>query len=286
MATIKKPNIHLVKKNLLSQSSLNDLNKNFDYIFHFAAKIGVQHVLNSPYDVLSQNIQMLKNVITFGKKQENLKKLVFASTSEVYAGSLENGTLKFPTPEDSLLSLPKLTHPRTSYMLSKIYGEVMCLHSNLPIMIVRPHNFYGPRMGMSHVIPELISRSSNSDEHELEVYSPGHLRTFCFIEDAVSIISKLTFNKKTVGGTYNVGNNSEEITMYDLAKKIIKINKSKQLIKKSKVTEGSPKRRIPDMKKTFEITGRHKFTTLNSGILKTKNWYEKYIFNKKFNSAI
>ena len=102
---------------------------------------------------------MLRNIITFGKRQENLERLIFTSTSEVYAGTLKYFSLKIPTPENTPLALTELSENRTSYMLSKIYGEALCLHSGLPVTIVRPHNFYGPRMGLSHVIPELFKES-------------------------------------------------------------------------------------------------------------------------------
>ena len=89
------------------------------------------------------------------------KLFVFASTSEVYAGSLEHFGLPIPTPETAPLGLPDLGRPRTTYMLSKIYGEALCRHAGLPFTILRPHNLYGPRMGMAHVIPELHARATH-----------------------------------------------------------------------------------------------------------------------------
>ena len=61
--------------------------------------------------------------------------------------------------EDTPLTVADLERPRTSYMLSKIYGEALCRYSGLPFTIVRPHNVYGPRMGMAHVVPELLDRA-------------------------------------------------------------------------------------------------------------------------------
>ena len=90
------------------------------------------------------------NAIDIAKKQKRLKRLLFASTSEVYAGTLRYHGLEFPTTEETPLTVSDLRHPRTSHMLSKIYGEALLRQSNLPYTIFRPHNFYGPRMGMSH----------------------------------------------------------------------------------------------------------------------------------------
>ncbi len=143
------------RKDVLEPASLDAFDNDYDYVFHLAAIIGVSNVLKRPYAVLGDNVTMLLSLLSFAKRQTKLKRFVFASTSEVYAGLLENFTLPIPTPESVALGLPDLRHPRTSYMLSKIYGEALCHQSGLPFTLVRPHNFYGPRMGLSHVVPEL-----------------------------------------------------------------------------------------------------------------------------------
>ena len=68
-------------------------------------------------------------------------------------------------------------------MLSKIYGEAMCSHSNLPFTVIRPHNFYGPRMGLAHVIPELFKKAYFAKNNKITVYSPKHKRNFCYIDE-------------------------------------------------------------------------------------------------------
>ena len=72
-------------------------------------------------------------------------------------------------------------------MLSKIYGEVLCHFSNLPYIIIRPHNIFGERMGMSHVIPELIRKILLSKKF-VNVSNQTHKRTFCYIKDAIDLI--------------------------------------------------------------------------------------------------
>ena len=117
---IKEPNVELHDLDLLNLSSYESLGAGFDFLFHFAAIIGVKHVLSSPYKVLTENVKLLENVISFCKNQNNLKRLLFTSTSEVYAGTLLNHGLVFPTPESTTLDVGDFTSPRTSYMLSKI----------------------------------------------------------------------------------------------------------------------------------------------------------------------
>ena len=120
--------------------------------------IGVTHVMEKPYSVLYDNIRMLGNIIDLARRQSNLLKFFYASTSEIYAGTLKHFNLSIPTPEETPLAITDLSHPRTSYMLSKIYGEAMCQQASIPFTIFRPHNIYGPRMGMAHVIPEQLRK--------------------------------------------------------------------------------------------------------------------------------
>ena len=163
----------------------------------------------------------MQNALEIAKSQKKLERFVFASTSEVYAGTLNHYGLVFPTTESTPLTISNLHEARSSYMLSKIYGETMCLHSGIPVTIIRPHNFYGPRMGLSHVIPELMKKVVDSDNEVVDVFSVNHKRTFCYIADAVEMIQLLAESDRSIGKAYNVGNDDEETTMGNLAKKII-----------------------------------------------------------------
>ena len=173
---------------LLDEKAIINLGDDFDVIFHLAAIIGVRHVTEKPYEVLSNNCRMLENVITLARTQKNLTRLLFASTSEVYAGTLPHFDLRLPTPEDTPLARTDFVGSRTSYMLSKIMGECLLHYSGVPFTIFRPHNVFGPRMGLSHVIPEQLRNAYFAQPGEaLPVFSPRHRRTFCFVDDAVKV---------------------------------------------------------------------------------------------------
>ncbi len=264
---------------LLDQKGLDSLSKDYDYIFHFAAILGVDNVINNPNKVLSKNILMLNNIINYINQFDKKPTLFFASTSEVYAGTLFNYQLQFPTPENSLLILPDLKSPRTSYMLSKIYGEAMCLASNFQSIILRPHNLFGPRMGMKHVIPQLIKKiQSTKKGGSLGVYSPTHQRTFCFIKDAVEQI-KMILIKNCLNDSeiFNLGTQKPEIRMIDLAKKIIKITGREDIrVIKLEDTIGSPIRRCPNTSKLDTLTELKERTDLDIALAETYQWYIKH----------
>lgn len=281
-----RENVRFLEADLLDEEELEKLGSGFTCIYHLAAIIGVQHVLRAPYDVLSGNTRLLANMIGFARKQKNMERFVFTSTSEIYAGTLKHFDLEIPTPETAPLAVTDLRENRTSYMLSKIYGEAMCLHSGLPVTIIRPHNFYGPRMGLSHVIPELFRRASENENGILEVFSPDHSRTFCYIEDAVNMMTALARSSETDGEAYNVGNQQPELTIMELARKVIETAGVAPELVPGPVTPGSPARRCPDMGKTFEATGYAPRTGIDEGLEKTLRWYRTEVFGGRGISAV
>ena len=275
----ENPKITFIHEDLMLKENVMKMSKDFDYIYHFAAMIGVQNVLNHPYDVLEKNVQLLIYMIDFAKVQSDLKRFVFASTSEIYAGTLQFYDMKIPTPETTPLTITPLEHPRTSYMLSKIYGEALLQQSGLPFTIIRPHNFYGPRMGMSHVIPELLKKAYFAKEDEkLEVFSVDHKRTFCYISDAVMMIRRLAECNEAEGEAFNIGNEAPEVTILEAAKTVIKVVNKPLEIDAKPATAGSPARRCPDTKKTMNCIGYQGKVSLEEGIGKTFDWYKKYVF--------
>ena len=279
---LKKKNLKLINLDLLkNQIRLNKLSRNYIYIFHLAAIVGAKNVLNSPYSVLTKNMELLKKAISIGKKQIKLKRFIFTSSSEVYYGTLKNYGLKFPTKENTKLSTLDLSDKRGTYMLSKIYGEAMCRLSNLPFTIIRPHNFYGPRMGQSHVIPELFKKVYFSKNKIISVFSPNHRRNFCYIDDGVDFILSLIKNNKSLRNTFNIGSDKKDISIKDLAKIIIKLSNKKIKIKKENDVLNSPKRRLPDVSKAISLT-RYKYQySLEKGLDETFNWYKNNVFNNK-----
>lgn len=274
--------VTLCSVDLLDEQAVMQLGMDFDYIYHLAAIIGVQNVLNHSYDVLANNAELLINIIKLGKKQKSLKRLIFASTSEVYAGTLQYYGLTLPTPEDTSLTITDLKHPRTSYMLSKIYGEALMQQSGLPFTIIRPHNFYGPRMGMSHVIPELLRKSyKNEGDGILEVFSADHRRTFCYIDDAIEMVTRLAETEEAAGETFNVGTEAPEYTMRKVGQLVLKVTDKPYSIRELPPSPGSPERRCPDMKKTEKATGYKPVVGLEEGIRRTFAWYKENIFDGK-----
>ena len=277
-----RPTVRCLTVDLRDGAKVVALDGDYDHIYHLAAIIGVAHVMSRPYAVLADNVAMLANVIELGRRQEHLDRLLFASTSEVMAGSLQHLALPVPTPESAVIALPDLAHPRTSYMLSKLYGEAMCLQSGLPVTIIRPHNFYGPRMGMSHVIPELLAKAHALPVGgALPVASVEHRRAFCHIDDAVAFMRALMDTPAGLNDVFNIGNQDQEISIGDLAQVLIDTVGTGLTVQSGAAHPGSPSRRCPDMTKTMAATGLTAAVSLQDGVARTYAWYKANVFDGK-----
>lgn len=273
-------NVDLVDADLLRTGALDGGRRDYGHIVHLAAIIGVVHVQERPYEVLRDNVDMLDRVIRLARAQHRLERLVFASTSEVYAGTLEHFDLPVPTPEHTPIALTNLDRPRTSYMLSKLYGEAMCQHSALPCTIVRPHNIYGPRMGLAHVIPELLQRAYRAEDGgELEVYSVDHRRSFCFIDDAVEMLVRMLERPACAGRTLNLGRQAPEVSIREVAETCVAATGKALAIVPRPATPGSPARRAPDMTLTRSLIEYEPQVDLTDGVARTFAWYRRHVFS-------
>lgn len=269
---LKSKNVKFVKKNV-EKIKPNNFPNNFHYIFDCAAVVGVNKVIKKSLHTLKNNIQSTSNIIQIGKRQKKLQKIIFCSSSEVYDGGGKFYKAKYPSVENSPITLNNLFEKRTVYMASKIFGEIMYINSGLPFMINRFHNIYGPRMGYKHVIPELIKKL-HSSKKKITVFSPNHSRTFCYYKDAIKIILKLA-ESKYKNKIFNVGVQKPEIKIKKLTKTILKILNIKRKIIFKPDTHNSPKRRCPNMKLTNKIVGKIKYTNIEEGIKQTFNYLKK-----------
>jgi UDP-glucose 4-epimerase len=280
--TLKRKQTTFENLNINNINDVERLDTNYDVIFHLAAIIGVAHVLERPYDVLSDNILMLVNMIDFARRQKKLSRFFFASTSEVYAGTLKYFELSIPTPESTPLAITDLSQQRTSYMLSKIYGEALCRQSGIPFTIFRPHNVYGARMGMSHVIPEQLKKTFEAKDNDMiDVFSVDHTRCFCFIDDAIEMLWRMMNSNDCKHKTLNLGTQNPEISMKELAKICHKVTEKILVINEMPASTGSPTRRCPDMSLTKRLINFQSQVDLHAGISLTYDWYRKNIFEGK-----
>jgi len=203
---------------ILNREIMRELISDCDLIYHLAAAVGVEYVLENPLQTLKTNI--LGSEIVLELANEFKKKVVLASTSEIYGK--KNGHVPFR--EDSDRILGPTTVVRWSYSTSKAVDELLALaywrEKRLPIVIVRPFNIVGPRQtghfGM--VVPRFIKQAVLG--HDITVYDSGEQRRcLTYIDDAIDGLVALAASDGAVGEIFNLGSNFE-ISIKDLAHKI------------------------------------------------------------------
>lgn len=278
-AVAQRRHVRCLTLDLSVPGATDALDRDYDAIYHFAAIVGVSNVVARAYDTLKLNVELTTEALRLAKCQTDLKVFLFVSTSEIYAGSLLAGLLSFPTPENSTIALPALEAPRTSYMLSKLYGEALVHHAGVPAVIIRPHNVYGPRMGTEHVVPELIKRMRDAiSGSRLPIYSPTHSRTFCFIDDAVELMARLARNPEATGQAWNIGTEAPEYPIMQVAEIVRRVIGADVELVPANDTAGSPTRRCPSMAKTNTATGHYARVSFEEGVDRTYAWYSRQVF--------
>jgi UDP-glucose 4-epimerase len=271
------PQLALHTADLTRPHGWQTLPDDVDVVFHLAAIVGVANVLRAAYEVLDRNVRMTSEAIAWMRRQPTPARFVFMSTSEVYAGSLQHLPMPIPTPEDTPIALTPLHEARTSYLLSKLYGEALCQQSGVPFTIVRPHNVYGPRMGDAHVVPQLLRRAFDTpDGGCLAVYSPRHQRTFCHVSDAVRWLAALAVSPAARNDTFNLGTDEYEVTITELAQLVCETVGRTLAIEPRDDTPGSPSRRCPDLTKLRAVTDAVPRMRLDAGLRDTFSWYRPF----------
>jgi nucleoside-diphosphate-sugar epimerase len=274
------PAVRLRRLDLLDAGALRALDRDYDHVIHLAAVVGVAHVVDSPLRTLRANAAMTDHVLAWARGLPALERFLFASTSEVYAGTVGALGGPLPTPETVPLTVADVADPRAAYAISKLYGEALCQHAGVPFTIVRPHNVYGPRMGLAHVVPELLERAHRTPAGGvLEVYSPDHRRTFCFVADAVATLIGALDAPACAGETLNVGRAGPEVSIRRLAELVSETVGKPLRVRGLPATPGSPRRRCPDMGKTERLTGTRARTALEDGLRLTYEWYRAHGFD-------
>ena len=263
--TIINKKIKKIELNILNKKDLFKKLKStkFDTIIHLAAFLGVKKTEKDQSKCLKINIEGTKNILEVAKVHK-VKKIIFASSSEVYG----NGYKSIMKESDKLM-------PKSSYGVSKVtcediiksYSEKHDANYN----ILRFFNVYGVNQREDFVISKFAKEIKNRTN--LKVYGTGsQIRCFCHVEDAVKgIYSVLKKGKKNT--TYNVGNNYEPISIFNLAQKINSLSGNKVKIKKISFTKSdwSIKREIfyrkPDISKINRDTNYKPQIKLDNGLL-------------------
>ena len=247
--------IKFIKGDIRNYKKLNISLKNVNAVIHLAYVNGTKYFYSRPVKILEIATKGIINVID-GCINNNIKELYLASSSEVY-----QTPNKIPTNEDEMLKIPDIYNPRYSYGGGKIITELMGIHYGKKffkkLVIFRPHNVYGAKMGNEHVIPEFIGRFKKLNGKNFKIQGTGNeVRSFIYIDDFISAFNLILERGKHLN-IYNIGT-SEKIKIKELAAKLAKIFNKKIILKKTSLQKGGTKIRLPDITKIKKLGFKQK----------------------------
>ena len=242
--------------------------KGTDLVNHLAYINGTINFYERPREVLDVAILGIQNILA-GMEAYEIPELYLASSSEVY----QNPGV-FPTPEQIPLIVPDPFNPRYSYGLGKIVQEFLSIHAGTflkNLAMFRPHNIYGPDMGLQHVIPEICSNISAEKGNTVMLKGDGsQTRSFCHISDFVKGF-ELILDSSQGREMFNIGTR-EEVSISHLAK-VIATSLGREISFTTSVAPlGETNRRVPDISK-LEKLGFTQAMTLEAGVKDYCNWY-------------
>ncbi len=252
------PSVEFVQGSIFDEKLMDSLVSKVDHVLHLAAAVGVFNIVNKPLDSLMTNIKGTEIMLELCDKYK--KPILITSTSEVYG---KNNTVPLNEESDRVLGSPLKS--RWSYSEAKAIDESMAYfyhqEKGLEVRLVRLFNTVGPRQvghyGM--VVPRFVSAAVSGTA--LSVYGTGEqIRCFCHVSDAVRALLLVMDSDKAIGEVFNVGNN-QQISIMDLAKKVISVTGSSSSIEMVEYEKAYPagfedmERRVPDISKIERVLG-------------------------------
>ncbi|MFK8045577.1 MAG: NAD-dependent epimerase/dehydratase family protein [Crocinitomicaceae bacterium] len=257
---LEHPQLSFVKANVNHREDLAEvmLANHFDFVFHFAAMVGVQRTQDNPVQVL-EDIQGIRNILNLSKNT-GVKRFFFSSSSEVYGEPVVIPQNESTTPLNS----------RIPYAVVKNVGESFCRsyqkEFGLDYTIFRFFNTYGPHQTTDFVMAKFIALALKNEP--ITIFGDGsQTRTFCYVDDNIDTCLAALNENKIVNDVVNIGGD-KIITILDLAKTIIKVTNSKsEITYLPPLPQGDMTRRQPDNTKMRSILNRE-LLTIEEGIKK------------------
>jgi UDP-glucose 4-epimerase len=231
----------------------------FDYVFHYAALVGVQRTLDNPTKVLD-DITGIENICKLCKNT-GVKRLIYSSSSEVYGEPVEYPQNEETTPLNSRLPYAIVKNVGEAFLKS-YYQEF-----GLEYTIFRFFNTYGPKQSKDFVISKFINLALTNQP--ITIFGKGdQTRTFCYVKNNIDACVNAAFNPDFAQETINIGNNVET-TVLDLAKLIIKLTDSKSELQfLPPLKDGDMTRRHPDIAKMKILLRQQDLIQLDEGLKK------------------
>ena len=258
--------VQIITGSISDESLTRDAVRDVDFVFHLASAVGVQLILDEPVKTIETIVHGTSVVLDACARYR--RPIMIASTSEVYGKSTE---IPFREDTDSVIGPPQFR--RWAYASAKALDEFLAMahwhRSRLPVSIMRFFNTVGPRQTGQYgmVVPRFVNQALSGTP--ITVYGDGNQsRCFCHVSDVVEGLVQLLQTSACRGEVCNLGS-SEEVSINDLAQRILKITGSQSAVRHIPYTEAYGDsfedmiRRVPDLTKAARLLNYQPTRTLN-----------------------
>ncbi|MFW6051326.1 MAG: NAD-dependent epimerase/dehydratase family protein [Myxococcota bacterium] len=268
----RHPNVELVVGDVCDRDAVRRAVEGVDHVVHMASIAGVDTVIENPVPTMEISLEGTMNVLRAAVDAPGLKRVIDFSTSEVF------GSYAFRVREADMTSLGAVGEARWTYAVSKLATEHLAHNYykqfGLPTCAIRPFNIYGPGQVGEGAVHAFVVRAL-ADE-PIHIHNEGdQIRSWCYIDDIVDGILLALTEDAAVGETFNIGNPRSTVTIYQLARLVVRLAQSRSPIEFVPWEFADVELRIPDVKKAEKLLGFHPRVDLEDGLLRTIEWYRE-----------
>lgn len=256
-STTVPPCDKFLELDLTNGVNFEQLPKDFDYIYHYAAINGTKNFYERPNHVMWTNMVTDFNMFEFATLcEKTLKKFVYASSSEVVSDDAQS-----PVKENLDITIRGIHNARWSYRLPKVCSENFLTNSKIPYVIFRYFNVYGDNSKAGHFLADQIAKIKNG---VFEVVGPEETRSFCHVEDAVR--ASIHMSRAVKNELINIGND-REITIMEAAQTIARaMGHTDPVWITTAGKAGSTPNRRPDISKLKGVMRDYRPRTFEDGV--------------------
>jgi nucleoside-diphosphate-sugar epimerase len=263
------PNVRCIRGDVLDYQSVLKGMEGCQIVVHLAAIAGVPDVFRHP--VMTMKVPLLGTYHALeAALHHNIERLVDFSTSEVF------GTYAYRVHEADVTSLGAVGEARWTYAVSKLATEHLAHNYykefGLPTVSIRPFNIYGPRQVGAGAVHEFVARALRNED--LIVHNDGsQIRAWCYVDDIIDGVLLALTAPGAVGEAFNIGNPRCVVTVYNLAREIIRLTGSTSQVRFQEFNRADVEIRVPSIRKAREILNYEPKVDLEDGLLRTIEWY-------------
>ncbi len=264
------PNLRFVLGDVMDAAAVREAMRGCTVVVHLAAIAGVDTVIKMPVTTMKVNLIGTYNVLEAAVAEGSIERFVDFSTSEVF------GSYAYKVSEGDVTSLGAVGEARWTYAVSKLATEHLShnyrVQYGLPALSIRPFNIYGPGQVGEGAIHRFIVRALRGED--IEVHRDGsQIRAWCYVDDIVEAVTVCLARPEAVGEAFNVGNPRSVLTIYDLARMVLRLTGSRSRLTFVDWPHTDVELRIPNIDKARRLLGFEPRVDLEEGLQRTIAWY-------------